>query len=120
MDTIFLHGLQTDCIVGIRDWERRARQVVILDLDLAADIRRAAARDDIAETLDYKAVAKRVVAFVGASEYRLVESLAEAVAELLGREFDVSWRRVRINKRGAIRGAADVGVVIERGTRDGG
>ena len=60
------------------------------------------------------------IAFVGESEYRLVESLAEAVAELLGREFGVPWRRVRINKRGAIRGAADVGIVIERGVRDAG
>lgn len=117
MDTIYLHGLKIDCVIGIWDWERAIRQRVVLDLDLGVEIRRAAATDDIADTLNYKAVAKRVGEFVGASEFKLVETLAERVAEILLNEFKLAWCRVRVNKPGAIRGARDVGVVIERGAR---
>jgi dihydroneopterin aldolase len=117
MDIIYLHDLRIDTVIGVFDWERRVRQTVILDLEMAADIRRAAARDDLADTLNYKAVAKRLIDFVGHSEYQLVETLAERVAELLLNEFSVPWLRLRVNKQGAVRGARDVGVIIERGER---
>jgi dihydroneopterin aldolase len=84
---------------------------------MAADIRRAAASDDLADTLNYKAVAKRLIEFVGHSEFQLVETLAERVAELVVAEFSVPWLRLRVNKQGAVRGARDVGVIIERGVR---
>ena len=115
MDIIYLHDLRIDTVIGVFDWERRVRQTVSLDLDMASDIRRAAASDDIEHTLDYKAVAKRLIAFVGESEFQLVETLAEKVAGILLKEFGIPWVRVRVNKTGAVRGARDVGVVIERG-----
>jgi 7,8-dihydroneopterin aldolase/epimerase/oxygenase len=118
MDIIYLHDLKVDTIIGIWEWERRTTQTVTLDLDMAADVRRAAASDRIEDTLNYKAVAKRVIAFVEASRFQLVETLAEGVAALILEEFEVSWVRVRVNKHGAIRGASDVGVVVERGRRD--
>jgi dihydroneopterin aldolase len=118
MDIIFLHDLKIECVIGIWDWERKIKQTVILDLDMGFDIRRAAASDAIDDTLNYKAVAKRVRDFVGASQFQLVETMAEQVAAILLTEFKLPWVRVRINKRGAIRGAGDVGVVIERGARD--
>lgn len=118
MDIIYLHELKADCIIGIWDWERRTRQTIYFDIDMAADIRKAAASDDIADTLDYKAVAKRVVDFVNHSEYQLVETLAEKVAELILAEFSVTWLRLRLNKKGALRDARDVGILIERGTRN--
>jgi len=114
MDIIYLHDLRIDTVIGVFDWERRVRQTVILDLEMGADIRRAAARDDLADTLNYKAVAKRLIDFVGHSEFQLVETLAERVAELLLKEFGVPWLRLRVNKQGAVRGARDVGVIIER------
>ena len=117
MDIIYLHDLRIDTVIGVFDWERRIRQTVILDLDLSADIRRAAASDDLADTLNYKAVAKRLIDFVGHSEFQLVETLAERIAELVLDEFAVQWLRLRVNKQGAVRGARDVGVVIERGQR---
>lgn len=117
MDIIYLHDLRIDTVIGVFDWERRVRQTVILDLDMATDIRRAAASDDLADTLNYKAVAKRVIEFVEHSEFQLVETLAERVAERVLEEFAVSWLRLRVNKQGAVRGARDVGVVIERGVR---
>jgi dihydroneopterin aldolase len=117
MDIIYLHDLRIDTVIGVFDWERRVRQTVILDLEMAADIRRAAASDDLADTLNYKAVAKRLIEFVGHCEFQLVETLAERVAALVLEEFAVPWVRLRLNKQGAVRGARDVGVIIERGTR---
>lgn len=117
MDIIYLHDLRVDCVIGIWEWERRIRQTVTINLDMAADISRAAASERIDDTLDYKAVAKRVAAFVRDSDFQLVETLAERVAGILRDEFKVPWCRVRINKRGAIRGAGDVGVEIERGEK---
>jgi dihydroneopterin aldolase len=113
-DVLYLHDLRVDCIIGIWDWERQTRQTIVLDLDMGVDIRAAAASDDLHDTLDYKAVAKRVIAFVEASEFRLVETLAERVAGLILREFPVPWLRLRLDKRGAIRGAGQVGLLIER------
>ncbi len=115
MDIIYLHDLKIECVVGIWEWERRIRQTVIFDLDMAADIRRAATTDHIDDTLNYKAVAKRLLDFVGNSQFQLVETLAEKVAEILLVEFRLKWVRVRVNKKGAVRGAGDVGVIIERG-----
>jgi dihydroneopterin aldolase len=117
MDIIYLHDLRIDTVIGVFDWERRVRQTVILDLEMGADIRRAAASDRLADTLNYKAVAKRLLEFVGASEFQLVETLAERAAALVLEEFEVPWLRLRVNKQGAVRGARDVGVIIERGTR---
>ncbi|HEU5338966.1 MAG TPA: dihydroneopterin aldolase [Sulfuricaulis sp.] len=114
MDIIYLHDLKIECIIGIWEWERRIKQTIIVDLDMAADIRRAATSDKIEDTLNYKAVSKRLIDFVGNSQFQLVETLAEKVAELLLAEFNIQWVRVRINKRGAVRGAGDVGVIIER------
>ncbi|MDO9372558.1 MAG: dihydroneopterin aldolase [Gammaproteobacteria bacterium] len=117
MDIIYLHDLKIDAVIGIFDWERRVRQTITLDLDMAADIRKAAASDSIADTLDYKAVSKRLIDFVGHSEFHLVETIAERVADIVLTEFNVAWLRVRVNKKGAVRGAMDVGVIIERGER---
>ena len=118
MDKIFLSALTTECIVGIWDWERRVKQRIVLDIEMATDIRKAAASDHIDDTLDYKKVAKRVLGFVEASEYQLVETLTEHIARLIVTEFKVSWVHVRLNKQGAIRGARDVGIDIERRAED--
>ncbi len=117
-DRIFLHGLTAECIIGFIDWERRVKQTVVLDVELPVDCRRASLTDEVADTLDYKQVAKRVLAFVGASEFRLVETLAHRVALLILEEFAVEWVRVALNKPGAIRNSRDVGVVIERRRAD--
>jgi len=114
-DIIYLNDLKIETIIGIFDWERGVKQVVSLDLEMATDIRRAAQTDAIEDTLDYKAVSKRLIDFIAGSEFQLVETLAERTAQLLLEEFTIDWVRLRINKTGAIRGARDVGVLIERG-----
>ena len=117
-DLIFLSGLTTECIIGIWDWERRVKQKIVLDIEMATDIRKAAASDHIDDTLDYKRVAKRLLQFVGDSRFQLVETLTERIAEIIVTEFDVPWVRVRLNKQGAIRGSRDVGILIERRRED--
>lgn len=114
-DRVFISDLRIDTVVGIYDWERRLRQSVILDIEMATDIASAAASDDINDALNYKAVAKRLIAFVKASEFQLAETLAERCADIILEEFHVPWVRIRLNKIGALRGARDVGVIIERG-----
>ena len=115
MDIVFINDLRIETIIGIYDWERRVKQTISLDLQMGADIRRAAATDAIDDTLNYKAVAKRLIAFVGASEYQLVETLAEKIAEIVLSEFAVPWLKLTVHKPGAVRGSRDVGVIIERG-----
>jgi len=119
VDIIYLHGLKVDCVIGVWEWERRIKQVVTIDLDMAADIAGAATTDSLEDTVNYKAVAKRLISYVGTSEFQLVETMAEKIAGILLEEFHIPWCRVRINKGGAVRGARDVGVVIERGQPDG-
>jgi dihydroneopterin aldolase len=117
MDIIFLRGLEIETIIGIYEWERNTRQTIILDLELGTDILKAAASEQIEDTLDYGAVSERIVNFVTASSFLLVETLAEKITQILREEFNVPWVRLTLNKKGAIRGASDVGVIIERGNR---
>ena len=115
MDIVYIRELEIDTIIGIYDWEREQKQTVSLDLEMATDIRPAARDDDIRLALDYKQVAKRLIAFTEESEFFLVETLAEEIARIVIEEFNVSWLRLRVGKPGAVTNSREVGVVIERG-----
>jgi dihydroneopterin aldolase len=117
MDIVFINDLRIETIIGIYDWERKVKQTISLDLEMGTDIRKSAATDAIDDTLNYKAVAKRLIAFVGESEYQLVETLAEKIADIVLSEFGVPWLKLTVHKPGAVRGSRDVGVIIERGSR---
>ncbi|MEM7194611.1 MAG: dihydroneopterin aldolase [Pseudomonadota bacterium] len=117
MDIIYLHGLKVDCVIGCWDWEKQIKQTLTIDLDMGFDIRKAAASDALEDTLSYKDVSKRVEDFVSESRFELVETLIEKIADILLTEFNLTWCRVKINKFGAVRGAGDVGVIIERGEK---
>ena len=117
-DRVFLRGLSVECIIGFIDWERRVKQTVVVDLEIPVDCRRAARTDGVADTVDYKAVAKRVIAFVEESDFKLVETLAHRMAMLVLEEFSLQWVRISVNKPGAIRGSRDVGVCVERTRAD--
>jgi 7,8-dihydroneopterin aldolase/epimerase/oxygenase len=118
MDKIFIHALKTEAIVGIFDWERQVKQTVLIDMEFSADIRKAALSDSIDDTLNYKGVAKRVLTFVEASSFHLVEALAEHVAMLILEEYRVPWVRISLSKPGALRNSRDVGVILERAAED--
>ena len=113
-DRIFLRGLECQCIIGFIDWERRVPQTVVIDLEFPTDCARAALSDAVADTVDYKLIAKRVLGFVGESQFQLIETLAQRLALLLLAEFPLAWIRINLSKPGAIRHSRDVGVSIER------
>jgi dihydroneopterin aldolase len=117
-DKIFIHALKTEAIIGIFDWERQVRQTIVVDLECSANIRKAALSDSIDDTLNYKKVAKRVLGFIEASSFHLVETLAESIAMLILSEFGVEWTRITLSKPGAVRSSRDVGVTIERNRAD--
>ncbi len=114
-DRVFIEDLRIETVIGIFDWEREIKQTISLDVEMAFDIHQAAQSDAIEDALDYKAVAKRLIQFVGGSEFQLVESLAEHCAALILAEFPVPWLRLKLSKPGAVRGSSAVGVTIERG-----
>ena len=114
---MYISGLRVDAVIGIHPWERQMRQTLVLDLEMGWDNRRAAASDAIGQALDYSAVSARVIHFVRASEYQLIETLAEQLATLLREEFALPWLRLALAKPGPVPQARSVGVVIERGTR---
>ena len=118
MDVVFIEGLTIETVIGIYDWERRVRQPVVLDIEMAFDNTRPAATDSIDDTLNYKSISKRLIAFVEASSFHLVETLAEHCAAIIRDEFGVAWVRLKLSKPGAVRGAKSVGVCIERGARE--
>lgn len=113
-DWIFLEGLEARCVIGIYDWERKIRQKVQIDLELATDARRGARYDRVRDTVNYKAVAKRILQEIQKTRFRLVESLAEFIAKILLKEFKFKELTVRVSKPSAIRGARTVGVQITR------
>ena len=116
MDRVFIEELEVQTIIGIFDWEREIKQTISIDLEMEFEIRKAAESDSIEDTLDYKAVSKRLIRFIEDSEFQLVEALAERCAAIVLDEFPVDWLRLKLGKPGAVRGSSAVGVIIERGT----
>lgn len=114
MDIVYIRELEIETVIGIFDWERKIKQTVSLDVEMASDNRRAAASDNIADAVDYKSVSKRIIDFVEKSEFQLVETMAEQITAIILNEFNVPWVRLRLSKPGAVRGSKDVGVIIER------
>lgn len=117
MDIVYIRELEIETIIGIYDWEREQKQIVSMDLEMGTDNRAAASSEDINQALDYKAVAKRLIDFVESSEFFLVETMAEKIAEIIMQEFSVPWIKLRVGKPGAVTGSKDVGVIIERGEK---
>jgi dihydroneopterin aldolase len=117
MDIIYLHDLKIDAVIGVFDWERQIRQHLVFDIEMGFDISKAASSDHIDDTLDYMAVANRLRDFVGSSEFHLLEALAEESCKIILSEFPVVWVKLKLGKPGAVPGARDVGLVIERGTK---
>jgi dihydroneopterin aldolase len=118
MDKVFIEALEIECVIGIYDWERTIRQPIVLDIEMAFDNRIPAASDHIEDTLDYKAVSKRLIQYVSESSFGLVETLAERCCEIILAEFAVTHVKFKLSKIGAVRGANAVGVIIERTRAD--
>jgi len=116
MDIVYITQLEVDTVIGVYDWERKIRQKITIDIEMATDIRQAGQTDDLHHALDYKAISKRIIAFVEGSEFMLVEALAENIAAVLIDEFPIPWLKLKVGKPGALSSAQDVGIIIERGS----
>ncbi len=116
-DTVYIQGLEIRAILGINDWERREKQTIRIDIEMATDAAVAAKSESIDDAINYRSVAKAVMAHVKAGEYKLVETLAHNLAALIRKDFGVPWVRLRVGKPGAVRFSEEVGVVVERGAR---
>jgi len=97
-DYVSIRDLSVPAVIGVHDWEREVEQTLIVSVDMAADVRRAAATDDLADALDYSAVATTIAAVVREGKFRLIETAAERVAERLLANFPVSWLRLELRK----------------------
>jgi dihydroneopterin aldolase len=117
MDTVFIDGLEIETIIGIYEWEREVKQLVRIDLQMAWDNKPAAQSEDIEKALNYKAVCDRLMDFIAGSEFLLVETMAENIADILMNEFNVPWLQLKLTKPTAIPQASGVGVMIERGNK---
>lgn len=117
MDRIFIKNLQIDTVIGIYDWERSRRQRVVLDLEMSADIARAARAEDVESTLNYKTLSDELISYIENSEFQLIETLAENVTRIIREDYGVQWVRLTLHKPDALAGNTDVGVIIERGER---
>lgn len=117
-DIIYIRDLRVDTVIGVFDWERRIKQTLRLDIEMRTSIRHVAYTGDLSSGIDYKSVSKRVGEFIEASSFELVETLAERIAQLIISEFNVGGLKLRLGKPGALRGARDVGTIIERVSDD--
>lgn len=113
-DAIYIRDLHLRCIIGIFDDERRSKQDVVINITMYADLRAAGASDRLEDTVDYKAVKKRVLSLVERSSFFLVESLAERIAAICLEAPRVRCARVTVDKPGALRFARSVAVEVVR------
>ncbi|MBI4755063.1 MAG: dihydroneopterin aldolase [Betaproteobacteria bacterium] len=119
MDAIFIHELRLEASVGIYPRERAARQLIELNLEIGMP-EAATQHDDIAFTIDYAEVVRRIENEFAVRHFNLLETLAEYVSGLLTGDFRAPWARVTVAKIGMLRGVRRVGVTIERGGRSEG
>ncbi len=117
-DIVYIQDLQVETVIGVFAWERKIKQKISLDLEMVTDIRMAAETDQIANTLDYKKIAKATISLIEENQFQLIETFAEAIAKMIIKTFDVQWLKLRISKPGAIRKSKDVGLIIERAYAD--
>ncbi len=114
MDKVFIRNLRARGIIGVNDWERRQPQEILINIVLFTDNRAAEASDEIGDCVNYRTVAKKVLAHAESAARFTVEALAGDIARLCLEEPGVQRVQVRVEKPGAVRFAESVGVEIER------
>lgn len=114
MDIVYIRDLRVDALIGIYDWERSIKQQIRIDVEMGWDNTKPAASDDIVDTLNYKEAAQRIKKMVAETEYQLVETLAERIAEMLMNDMNIPWIKLTLGKPYAVKDSSEVGVCIER------
>ena len=119
MGLICLRGIAATCIIGVNEWERQTPQPIRIDLEVEVDTLKAAAKDRLADTVDYQKLSQAAVKIAQDEQCQLAETLAQRLAEALAKEFKLTWCRVQVHKTRPVAGVAEVGVVAEHGQRGG-
>ncbi len=114
MDSITIQGLKIETTIGVHDWEQKIKQTVILDLTLECDIRAAARSEQLSDTFDYFAISEAITEFVKQHPFKLIESLAEQISELLLTQFSVTALQLTVCKPHAINNAQNIAISIQR------
>lgn len=114
MQIIFIHELKVETIIGVHAWERQLKQLLCLDLELGYDVSQAVATDEVAFAVDYASLTEKMVIFIQNSQFKLIETLADQVANLLLADFPIQWLRLKLTKPGALPQAKSVGIIVER------
>lgn len=114
MDKIIIKDLVVRGVIGVNDWERETQQDILINVEIDADISKAGKSDDVNDSVNYRTVAKKIIAHVEATQRFTVEALAEDIAQICLTEAGALGARVRVEKPGALRFAKSVGVQIER------
>ncbi len=117
MDILFLRDFRLEMIIGLYEWERKAPQPVMLDLEIGLYDHKAGHTDQIGDTIHYGEVAARIQEVVATREIRLVETLGEIIADIVRNEFGAPWVRVAVRKIAILRGVKELGIIVERGSR---
>ncbi|GGI69712.1 dihydroneopterin aldolase [Shewanella gelidii] len=114
MDKVLVRELRIDTVIGVYEWEKKIKQTLLIDLDMAWDNQRAAGGDQYEHALCYETVSNRLIALITEQPIELIETVAEMIATCVLAEFQVPWVKVKVMKPGAVKQAAAVGVEIER------
>ncbi len=114
-DKVFIHELTTFASIGAYDWEHTIKQRLVFNIEMAWDFSRAVADDDVQYCLNYAEVSQKIIDFVESTPFKLVETVAYRVADLLQKEYEIQWLRIELHKPKAVAQSSSVGVIVERG-----
>ncbi|OOH91479.1 dihydroneopterin aldolase [Pasteurellaceae bacterium 15-036681] len=117
-DKVFIHELTAFASIGAYDWEHTIKQRLVFNIEMAWDFSRAVENDDVEYCLNYAEVSQKILDFVEKTPFKLVETVAYKVADLLQSEYDIQWLHIELHKPKAVAQATSVGVVIERSSRN--
>lgn len=110
---IFMHGIKASAIIGVSEEERKQPSMLFIDLDIACDISKAAASDQLSDTHDYAAIAQALQQRIQQSRYYLLEALAEDLRVFLEQQFGISRLRLKLSKQNIVSNTKEVGLMID-------
>jgi 7,8-dihydroneopterin aldolase/epimerase/oxygenase len=113
-DIVYITGLKVHTTIGVFDWERAIKQPLTFDIEIEHCMKQAAQTDDVQFAIDYSAVSDLVRNTAESSDFKLIESLAEQIAQQIIQQFKIISVKIKLSKAGAVSGTKDVGIIIKR------
>jgi len=117
VNRIFINELRIETRIGVYEWEQHLAQPLLVNLEFELPSTQVFTSDRFEDALDYTEVVKRLQVLAAEHTHKMLERFAEAIAEILCRDFGAPWASVRVAKLAPLAGVKQIGVAIERGTR---